>query len=169
MVSKEQIVEDSRFFIDEFNLNRIYNEKLQSYSVEKISVGRILRQYGKKIMPLYETDVYKFLSQSEKSIVAYRQYCDNIGMERRSIANYNSLIEQIKADGYDILKGAIFINQHNLILEGQHRSCILLQQYGPSYCIDVVRFVYSERFFRPRFWARLLLAKMKNFVYNSKR
>lgn len=165
MVERKQLVEDSRFFLDEFNLDRIYRENIKAYEIIEMPVGNVLRQYKKKIMPLYETDVYRFLSRSKKSEEAYQQYCDNIGMKRRSIESYFALIDAIKKNGYDIYQGAIVVDQHNLILEGQHRCCILLKLFGAAYKIKVVRFCYSERIVRPRFYLKLFCAKVKNFYY----
>lgn len=96
MVSIEQLRNDKRFYIDDFNLNRIYKQNIVKYTVKKINIGSIIRIYRGKIIELYQTDVYKYLSGKDDDKVSYDSYCERINMSRRSPEEYDKLILKLK-------------------------------------------------------------------------
>lgn len=139
---KEKLAHDKRLFIDERNLNRLSSESdYDHYSIDIVKVGNILRKEEEtgRIIMLRDTRVYAYLKGTDEGREKYRDYCDFCNVSFRNESEYNLLIENMKTNPYDIVKGAIVIHQYNLILDGQHRSCILLLLYGPKYVVKVVR------------------------------
>ena len=162
MLVKEKIARDKRFFIDSFNLNRItQNRVFLDYKVTRIRVGDILR-YRKGVVSLYDTDVFKYLRGGAENRLAYDKYCKEIGMSRRSPDSFDQLIKMFKESPYDMKKGAIFVNQDNVIMEGQHRCCIMLFLYGPKYEIDVVKVTEQRCGLRVKYHLRLFWGRVRN-------
>lgn len=150
-ITKEELVNDNRFYIDERNINRlIMDHPIKSYCLKSIKVGMILRKhsYCNSVVPLCKTNVYKYLNGGEEGKKAYEEFkriCNYSPLRSEEI--FNNLIEQIESSDYDIQKGAIVVDQYNLVLDGMHRSSILLHKYGANHKIQVVQFknVYSIR------------------------
>lgn len=162
MVSKNEILNDPRFYLDEWNLNRFFSDKIEKYEVVEVEVGSIIRELNGKIMTLSETDVFHYLDGSEEDKINYEKYCQEYcaGNDNRGTRQFNNLISTFDSVDYDIKKGAICIDQFGVILEGQHRSCILLKKYGSHYKVKVVRFYITG--LRPRMRIGILLWRAKN-------
>lgn len=159
MITREQIKNDDRFYIDDWNLERITNRPVISYEIVEIPVGKVRRYYKDRIMPLTETDVYKYMDGSKESAEQYDRYCGEcVGNANRGKAQFDELIDSFDGDSYDLKKGAIFVNQLNIIVEGQHRCCVLLKKYGKDYKIKVVRMKYKGLYLKTRL--KILLAGM---------
>lgn len=167
MVNSDQLNKDERFYIDEYNLRRITkNRRIFSYKIEEIEIGKIYRQLddgSNQIVPLQETVVYKYLNGEPGSRDDYLKYCETHKTPYRSETYFKDLAKSLKLEPYDIKKGAVCINQYNIIAEGQHRCCILLYLYGPNYKIKVVKIYYLTR---PRlsFLYNLLKVKLRFFI-----
>ena len=162
MVTKDEIKNDNRFFIDDWNLDRIMRRPVLSYEICPIKLGNIWRIINRTPIPLCETDIYKYLDGSAESRKNYEDYCSSPlceGNSYRGVEVYNSLIHTMETTGYDMKKGAVFVDQLNFIQEGQHRSCILLHNYGPEYKIDVVKIHYQGLYIRTRFKKSLAMLK----------
>lgn len=163
MFTKEDIKNDPRFYIDRlFN-----NQRGQRYTVEDVKIGSILRYWNGHIMSLSDTMVYSFLDGSKEGKSKYKLYCEFCNSPRRTATNYSQLMEDLERNDYDIMKGAIVIDEHNFILDGQHRACILLKNYGPFHRIPVVRcdmgwklckrLKFNYLLYLPINWAKLIL------------
>lgn len=152
MVRIEDFQADDRFYVDAWNLKRIMVMPVRNYSVCKIRIGDIIRELEGNIYRLEDTDVYRYLDGSESSKAVYREYCLTNGgaNSNRREDSYNTLIKELSKKGYDIKKGAIFVNQYNMVQEGQHRCCVLLYLYGPEKMIDVVKLHYGGLRIRQR-------------------
>ena len=146
MLSKEDIMSDDRFYIDEWNLNRLLERPVKRIKIKKIKVGNINRYLDLRITDLQDTDVYRYLNQTEEDKNQYEKYCSEYCSDNdsRGIKFYDKLIEEFDISNYDLKKGAICIDAYNSIIEGQHRSCIILKKYGESQVIDVVQFVFKQ-------------------------
>ena len=142
----KKLLNDYRFKIDEFALyNHLQISKIISYRIELIEVGKILRQQDNKIYSMKYADPTKFLKTKDEK--AYTEYCNKICVgednNHHNVEIFNDLINKFSNEDYDIRKGAIVINQLNLIMDGQHRCAILLDKYGENYVIPVVKIKYS--------------------------
>ena len=138
-------LKDDRFFIDKFNYNRIFADlPVKKYEIASIRLGDILMHIEGKNYHLQDTAAYQYLSNTEEATTQYDAYCDKYGKKNknRSKKSYDDLIEQF--EDYDIKKGAIFVNQYNMLLDGQHRSCLMLKKYGPDHVVEVVRVYIAE-------------------------
>jgi len=146
MQVEEKLMNDSRFAIDDFTFNHhLKISKMISYEIVNIKLGKILRYQNSKIFKIDESDVYKYLDTKNEE--NYKKYCEQICLGddfyRHNSKIYNELIKEIDNTDYDLKKGAIVINQLNIIMDGQHRACILLKKYGKDYEIPVVKIRYS--------------------------
>lgn len=145
MFTKEDLKSDPRFYIDDFNLDRMFaNGGGLRYEIIFVRVGRILRQLDGRILTLYDTDVYPYLKGTIKGLKLYEKYCARCNTDRRTLENYSKLVEHLSKEEYDIKKGAIVIDEQNFILDGQHRACVLLYKHGPFYKIPVVRCYFRQ-------------------------
>lgn len=163
----EQFKKDCRFFIDQRNIERLTVHEIRKYNVLSIEVGKIMRDLayrGGGIVNLRDTFVYAYLSDNEDGARKYQEYCKICNVSFRSKEEFDRLISNMSVNDYDISKGAICIDQNNLILEGQHRACILLKKYGPHHKITVVKISYREKM-SLRHIMKLFVAKMKNKFY----
>lgn len=161
MITKKELKDDSSFYIDEWNLDRILGRPIVKYKVEEIPLRKIWRVIDKKLLPLQETDIYKYIDGDENAIKNYKKYCKDHckGNPKRGIIEFNELIRKFSKELYDPMKGAIVVDQLNFIVEGNHRCCILLKKYGPKYKVKVVKLTYKNLYIISRL--KLLFAKIK--------
>lgn len=154
MVTKEILQKDNRFYVDEWNLDKfIAHKAIVKYRVKEMKVGNILRRWNGRLYPLSQTDVYKCLKKGAVTETDYEQYRKNLvadDYEHHTLESFQALQKQLNSVTYNIKKGAIFVDQFNCILDGQHRSCILLMKYGPDYTIPVVEITYKKMGIRTR-------------------
>ena len=110
---------------------------------------------------MYDTKVYKYLTGTSDGIAAYQEYIDICDVPFRSFDCYNQLIKEVNENGgYDIKKGAIVVDQNYFIIDGQHRSCLLLYKYGAKYKVKVVQIFYTKYRFSVIRKMRILKAKL---------
>lgn len=153
MFTIEDIKKDPRFFIDDFNTNRLFGDGAllgREYEVVFVKIGSILRSLDGKTTSLYDTDVYSFLLGTEKGKQKYKSYCDRCHASFRNEENYKKLIDEMLMHDYDITKGAIVIDENNFILDGQHRACITLFRYGPYHKVQVLKCFSGRRLGRKK-------------------
>ncbi len=150
LVSREQLENDKRFFINPDTLSSLMkHHKIFCYDMANIKIGRIRRYKDKKLSTLYDTDNYRYVANpgAEENRAAYRAYCskkENLkDNPDRSEALFNELIGKFGREDYDPEKGVIIIDQYNCIVDGFHRSCILLHRFGPEHEITVLKIKYE--------------------------
>ena len=145
MIDKEVLEKDPNIYISPDELEVLYSKNPpQSYRIIDIKVGNIRRAVNGHIGTLYDTVNYQFVNNPTdcKVVEQYKEYCKdpyNLVDNDRSINKYSDLISKFENEEYSIKKGAIIINQYNFILDGLHRSCILLSKYGPDHKVRVVK------------------------------
>ena len=133
--------ENQNFYIDPFNLDRIFKENtFISYRVKKVPLGKIIMRYPGAYIRLKESPVYKYLDGSINTAENYKMYCKKYGKhnKNRTVEKYDELINDLSLNEYDIKKGIIVVNQLNVLLDGQHRSCLLLKRYGEKFKVPVL-------------------------------
>lgn len=162
MVTKEQILEDSRFHINTQLPDRLFYTPIKKVDIINVRMGDLLCYYGDTIQYIKETSIYKYLDGESDSLARYEMYCKKYPNSFRTVETYKSLINQMSTFEYDIKKGAIVINQLGIIIDGQHRCSILQKKYGEDYSIKVVRFYYDSLLLRLR--PLVLIKKTKNYV-----
>ena len=100
----------------------------------------------RKICPIPETPVYKFLNSQKKTDYHYRlpDYyseadvyipIDARDTEKRML----ELVKSLTKNHYNPAKGIIVVRKNNAIIDGQHRAAVLYHKYGGDYQILVAR------------------------------
>lgn len=144
--AKKKIQEDNRFYIDEFNLNRITQWPIISYTLEKVRLNQIVREIDGIRIPITETEVYRLINEEPNAEEDYVKYCDKrcIGNPKRSVEEVRKLYKSMYIDDndYDPHKGIMIIDSKYRIVEGLHRTCILHKKCGPEYEIEVLKIEY---------------------------
>ena len=169
-ISKEDLIKDSRFYIDSRNLDRLTHRRILSYDVKRKKVGMILREVPDttQIVTLNKTRVYAYLSGTNEGEKVYDEYVRLCNVPFRNREAYDKLIDEMSKNPYDITKGAIIVNQDDIIYDGQHRCCYLLYKYGPNYKVDVLKLSYeksSERISGYLYRLKLLIAKSRALLF----
>lgn len=137
---------NNEFYIDEINLKRITKRPIKKYSICDIPLREIRMKIEDAFYSLEETPAYLYLIDPIANKQQYMDYCTKYGQENpnRTIENYDKLIRSFSIENYDLKKGAIAVNQDNIIMEGQHRCCILLHQLGRDYKVKVIKLYYQR-------------------------
>lgn len=172
MVTRQEIENDNRFFINSVTLTDILRRvNIKRYELRHVKIGRLRHNYG-KLMAIYETIPYKFLDNptDEKCIKDYLEYCDIPSAKKdnpdRSIDCYNNLMNHFSVEEYNIQKGIIVIDQFYKIQEGLHRSCILLKKYGSQHKVQVLYIVTTHNFFSwIKSYIRMIVFDIKHFTF----
>ena len=168
-VSKEELLKDSRFYIDSRNLDRLTHRRILRYDIKKKKVGMILREVpdSSQIVTLNKTSVYAYLSGTKEGEKDYDKYVKLCNVSFRNREAYDKLIDDMSKNPYDITKGAIVVNQDDIIYDGQHRCCYLLYNFGPNYKIDVLKLTYensSVKISDYLYRLKLIIAKSRAFL-----
>ena len=143
-----KIENDSRFYINPNDLERLNKRKIRKYKLEEIPIGKIRRYLDGKIFDLYKTDAYKLLENPSNIELEekYDAYCKNYcyKYENRNQNNFMKLANKLDQEEYNPNKGIIVVDQLYIIADGQHRSCVLLNKYGPKYKVKVLKIYCSD-------------------------
>ncbi len=102
------------------------------------------REWDGKLYDLTECSQFKYLQTKDKSI--YENYIQK-HIDRgilpadadKSTSKFDALIKSMDETGYDPSKCVIVLRRDNVLLDGQHRACILLDKYGGDYKITAIR------------------------------
>ena len=137
--SSIRLLFDNRIKIDyDFFYKCLEGHKVERYDIINIKLGDIKRRWwDKKIYNLNECSPYKYL---HGNIESYKSYCkENIQKCQFDMSEdrFNRLIKSMDA-GFDS-KFMPIIDKYNIIMDGQHRCCILLYKYGPNYEVRALK------------------------------
>lgn len=134
-----RLLEDDRFKIDyDFFYRVLEMRRIRRYEVVRVALGSIRRAWvDGRLYPLSECAPYKYLNGDAD---AYAEYCSTnrlyTGFEM-SAQRFDSLCRDMET--YDPKSMPVVRGKRNIIIDGQHRSCILLNKFGPDHLIDVLR------------------------------
>lgn len=164
MFTPDDLRQDLRFSIDEVTIERLFSyEGGRKYEVINVPVGMILRVFQGHLMSLYETAVYSYLQDNIAGKSRYQEYAEMHPADYQvSVERFQQLIAAMQENDYDIRKGAIIINEDNVVIDGQHRCCVILYKYGPFYRIPVLK-CYSKKNHRFRHHVLIVCVKVKTF------
>lgn len=134
-----RLLDDDRFRLDyEFFYRVLEPRRITKYEIAIIPLGAITRYwYDGKLYPLSECAPYKLLCGDT---AAYDEYC----RKNKAISGFDMTIDrfaalQEKMDKFDEKSMPVVVGKRNIIIDGQHRSCILLKRFGPHHHIKVLR------------------------------
>lgn len=139
-----KLLEDKRFVLNyEFFYRSLETKKIVNYYIQKISLQEINRNWKGKNIKLNQCAAYKYLQGKTNT---YKNYCKenkklfNIEM---SINRYDNLIKNIENKGFDSKTMPVINPKNNVIMDGQHRCCYLLNKYGPEHKVKAL-FIETE-------------------------
>ena len=137
------MLDDDRFVLDyDFFYKVLEMFEIPTYEVVTLKLKDIKREYGDSVIELKQCHPYKYL-QGEKT--QYQEYC---------VSNKKESMFELSEERFNHLKDSIdnnfdtrympVVNAENIIFDGQHRCCILLDKYGENYKIPVLRITLNE-------------------------
>lgn len=137
-----RLLEDKRFSLDpDFFYKVLEGRCITYYEVVPVKLGNIRRRWvDEKVYPLAACSPFRYLNGDKE---AYARYCKENAAHSdfdMSQERFDELIRSLD-QGYDA-KHMPVLRSDNMIMDGQHRSCILLHRYGPEHSINVLR-IYS--------------------------
>lgn len=146
MIQKYFLLKDERLKIDEEAYNNVFRRPIIFYRIINIPVGKIKREKKGKLISLTESCVFRWLNY-ECTEEEYLEYCqkNNYDKKDRSPQLFRNLIDEVKISGYKPERGIIVIDQYKCIVDGLHRSTILLKTFGDDYKIPVLKIHYFYR------------------------
>ncbi len=115
------------------------DNRLIVYKFVPIQIKDIKCHLGNRVFRLIEGAPYKYISEGD--ISGYERYCEfhkDNGLPLMTKERFDGLIESIDKDGYDERYISI-IDDQNVLLDGQHRICILANKYGVESYIRVLK------------------------------
>ena len=120
------------------------NVLIDDAEIIQIPLKDLRREWQGKLYPLDEISQYKYLQTKDKKIYEdYIQKHIDLGIlpadYDKSTEKFDALIKSMDENGYDPSKCVIVLNRDNVLLDGQHRACVLLYKYGGDYEITAVR------------------------------
>lgn len=134
-----RLLEDERFVIDYDYFYRLLETRpVFSYEVVQVRLGDIVRQWcDGKLYPLNACAPYRYLQGREGDYVEYCHQNKSLSGFDMSVTRFESLRKSM--DRYDPRMMPVVVGRRNIIHDGQHRCCILLDKFGPDYRINVLR------------------------------
>ncbi len=134
-----RLLDDDRFEIDyDFFYRYLELKNISSYRITTIKLKDVKRNWHRTVMSLTDVAPYKFLQNGNPE--EYSKYCEKNNQENgydMNVDKFQALIDNINNNGFNS-KNLPIINSENVILDGQHRSCVLLHKYGPEYEMPVL-------------------------------
>lgn len=134
-----RLLDDPRFDLDDDFVYRAFEFcEVNGYEVVEVNLGDIHRVWtDNRLYRLEDCAPYRYIMGDA---AAYGCYCREnpplLGTQM-SCDRFERLRLSMKA--YDPRRMPIVFGDRNIIVDGQHRCCILLKQFGPSYRLPVVR------------------------------
>lgn len=135
-----RLLDDPRFVIDpEFMYRVLEFTRIGRYEVVRVKLGDIRRVwFDDRAYGLDACAPYRYLSGQED---AYARYCDENNARQsyfKTTAERFAELRESMAE-YDPKRMPVVFGERNIVLDGQHRACILLKKFGPDHEIEVLR------------------------------
>lgn len=126
------------------------DNRLITYKYDDVKFSDMTCDLGNRIFKFTDGVPYKYIKEGDSE--SYEAYCKlhkDSGLPLMSKERYDRLISSIKANGYNN-KNIIIVNEDNVIMDGQHRACILADKYGEDASIRVLKICDIKRHIRKR-------------------
>ena len=139
MTSPLRLLDDPRFELDaDFFYRVLEPRKVERYEVARIRLGDIRRVTNDgRTVPLVECEPYRYL---RGEVETYDNYCRanrQVSGFAMSPARFDAL--RASMSEYDSRRMPVLWGDDNVVMDGQHRCCILLDRFGPDHEIEVLR------------------------------
>ena len=133
-----RLLDDPRFELDcDFFYRGLEMFPLSGYEVAEIRLGDIRRIWpDQRAYPLDALPPYRYIGGD---VEGYERYCRENAETgfRMSRARFDALRESMAE--FDARRMPVVVGCGNFLMDGQHRSCILLKKFGPDHKIKVLR------------------------------
>lgn len=139
-LSAMKLVNNKEFTLnDDFIWHYLELRFIEKYEIVDLKLSDLNRQwYDNKNYKINELSPYLYLQGDKKRYLDYINYHKEHNLPVMSVERYDKLIKSIKKKGYDN-KHLITVDGNNVILDGQHRSCVLYHILGKDTKIKVLR------------------------------
>ena len=135
-----RLLGDPRFEIDpEFMYRVLEFTRIGRYEVARVKLGDIRRVwFDNRVYGLDACAPYRFLSGEQG---AYDRYCAENNARQSYFKTTAERFAELREsmEEYDPKRMPIVFGERNVVLDGQHRACILLKRFGPDREIEVLR------------------------------
>lgn len=115
------------------------DNKLIKYKYDDIRFDEMMYDAGNKIIPMTDGAPYRYIHDGDAA--GYEEYCklhEAAGLPLMTKDRFDHLIESIRKNGYDERK-IIVVDENNILLDGQHRACVLADQFGVDSSVRVLK------------------------------
>lgn len=133
-----RLLDDERFVLDyDFFYRALEMAKVTRYEVTEVRLGDIRREWKGRLIPLSECHPYKYLTGE---LAQYREYVQENALTHgfeMSETRFEQLRQSMDTQ-YDERRMPV-LSQDNILMDGQHRCCLLLHKYGPEYAVKVLK------------------------------
>ncbi len=155
-IKSKAILEDNRFKIDlDFFQNLTKTSVILDYEIKNIKLKDIKRSWKNKTIRLNKTHPYLYLQGHVKQ---YEKYCienKKLSNFEMSKARFDNLIKDITENSFNELYMPIINSQTNVILDGQHRCCVLYHLYGENYTIQCISITIVPKKYKYTLWQQI--------------
>lgn len=134
-----RLLDDPRFDLDDDFVYKAFEFcEVNGYEVVEVCLGDIHRVWtDNRLYRLEDCAPYRYIMGD---VAAYERYCrENPPLLGSQMSHDRFERLQASMRTYDSRRMPIVFGDRNIIVDGQHRCCILLKQFGPGYRLPVVR------------------------------
>ena len=144
--SSLRLLADNRFDLDaDFFYKTLETRKVKTYCIHKIRIGDINRKWiDGNLYKLKDCSPFMYLSGDKER---YKNYCKiNNETSKFEISEdkFNHLIASMDK-GYNPKQMPVIHSTENILMDGQHRLCYLLNKYGEDYEVECLHLNHTEK------------------------
>lgn len=141
--SSERILEEPLDIDSEWFYWQMDNQ-LVIYNYSTVSFNEMRLKYEGKVIKLTEGIPYRYLQGDTKDYDLYCQNHKKYGLPIMSKERFRKLQTSIEENGFDNRK-IVILDEDNVILDGQHRACIMCLKNGENSAMTVLRIIKLKR------------------------
>ncbi len=163
-----RMLKDPRVHVDDqFAFDCIEPTLIKNWNFKNISLGEIRRELipHSEYITLSETLPYKYIISRDESL--YKEYCEynkrTWNNDEMSKKRFDNLIDSLEREGNKNTNN-IVVFDNNIIWDGQHRCCWLLNQYGENHVIKVL---HCNKFYPHNLFPIRVLRKFKQMLISN--
>ena len=143
--SSLRLLDDTRFDIDpDFFYKSLETRRVVSYAIHEIQLREINRKWiDGRIYKLEECSPFLYLKGDK---AAYDNYCKVNGETSKfdmSRAKFDKLIASMEK-GINPKMMPVIHGKDNILMDGQHRLCYLLNKYGKDYIVKCLHIYFNK-------------------------
>lgn len=145
-----KFIHDKSFILDSTWVEEFVKPRaIYNYFKENIKIGDLFCMYYTRAKvwekkPISESNCLTFLRGNKKEYEQYNKFKNDTYAKDSIHSNerFSNLIKQLNKKHYNP-RYPIIVDGRNVIMDGQHRACWLLNKYGPDYEVQVIK-IYGD-------------------------